>query len=122
MARVIHFDISALKPERFIEFYRSIFGWKFEKWGDGSMEYWMINTGGEEEPGINGGLSLRQKDNYIVNSISVPDIDKTIKEIEKNGGKIIHPKTVIPGIGYYAMFNDTEDNLLSIMQDDPKAE
>lgn len=121
MARVTHFDISALKPERFIDFYKSVFGWEFEKWGDGSMAYWMINTGGDE-PGINGGLSIRQKDSSVVNSISVADIDKTIKEIEKHGGKIIHPKTAIPGYGYYAMFSDTEENILSIMQDDPKAE
>jgi len=37
MARVVHFDISAENVERVIQFYESIFGWKFTKW-EGPME------------------------------------------------------------------------------------
>jgi len=36
--RVIHFGISAENPERASEFYRKVFGWKFEKW-QGPVEY-----------------------------------------------------------------------------------
>jgi len=31
------------------------------------------------------------------------------------------PKTVVPGIGYSASFEDTEGNLVGLMQDDPSA-
>ena len=44
MNRPIHFEIPAEKPERAIEFYEKVFGWKFEKW-DGPAEYWIIRTG-----------------------------------------------------------------------------
>src|SRR5882762_7349395 len=55
MSRVIHFEIPASDPERASAFYKKVFGWKIEKW-PGPMEYWMVTTGAEGAPGINGGL------------------------------------------------------------------
>jgi uncharacterized protein len=121
MARINHFDISALDAERFIDFYKEIFDWKFEKWADESMDYWLISTGTEQH-GIDGGLLIRQKDNYVVNTINVEDIDKVISQIKKKGGKINMEKSPIPGVGYYAQFEDTEGNILGLMQTDAKAE
>ena len=55
MPRPVHFDITANVPQRLVNFYGELFGWKFEKWG-GPMEYWLIRTG-DSQPGIDGGLS-----------------------------------------------------------------
>jgi predicted enzyme related to lactoylglutathione lyase len=44
MNRPVHFEIPAEKPERAIQFYEKVFGWKFERW-NGPMEYWNISTG-----------------------------------------------------------------------------
>jgi Phage integrase family len=57
MNRPIHFEIPAKKPERAIQFYEKVFGWKFDRW-NGLMEYWTIRTG-DSQPGINGGLMTR---------------------------------------------------------------
>lgn len=59
MPRPCHFDLGADDPKRAMKFYKDIFGWKFEKWADGQMEYWMITTGKKKKDGINGGLSKR---------------------------------------------------------------
>ena len=59
MPRVVHFELSADDPERAIKFYENAFGWKTEKWA-GPMDYWLIMTGPEDEPGIDGGLSKRE--------------------------------------------------------------
>lgn len=32
MRRIVHFEIHASDPQRAIEFYESVFGWKFQKW------------------------------------------------------------------------------------------
>ena len=56
MPRITHFDIPSDNPERAQKFYQDIFGWKFDKW-DGPMEYWMIRTGDDSQPGINGGMA-----------------------------------------------------------------
>src|SRR5690242_9793170 len=58
MSRVIHFEIHADNPERAVGFYSGLFGWNFQKW-DGPMPYWLITTGPDSQPGINGGMVKR---------------------------------------------------------------
>ena len=53
--------------------------------------------------------------------INVDDIDACIAQLEKLGGEIIFPKTVINGVGYLAYFKDTEGNTFGMMQNDSDA-
>ena len=119
MPRVIHFDISAENPKELAKFYEQVFNWKFEKW-EGPMDYWLITTG-KDEPGIDGGLSKREKETKTINTINVSSIDDYIEMIKLNKGVIIEPKTLIPGVGWTASFQDPEGNLFGLMQDDPSA-
>lgn len=126
MNRVIHFDIYADKPERAIKFYSDVFGWKFKKWEGEGMTYWLIMTGRKNEPGIDGGMAVRDREMKNAASVwaitvGVKDIDKTLSMIEKAGGKITMKKMGLPKVGWFANFKDTEGNVLSLMQDDPKA-
>ena len=50
MPRVIHFEIPTDDPERAAKFYRNVFGWEIQKW-DGPVEYWLVTTGDEDQPG-----------------------------------------------------------------------
>ena len=70
MARVVHFDIEADEPEKLIDFYKEIFGWNFQKW-DGPMDYWLIMTGKEDEPGIDGGLGRKSPQTMAFNTIEI---------------------------------------------------
>jgi len=104
-----------------LHFTKKIFGWKIEKW-EGPVEYWLITTGKDNQPGINGGLSKRTESQpSTVNTIDVPSVDEFVKKVEKNGGKIVVPKHAIPGVGYIAYFEDPEGNMFGMMQDDPSA-
>ena len=121
MPKINHFEINADDPLRAKSFYENVFKWKIEKW-EGPLEYWLINAGDEDEPGINGGLQKREnKEDAITNYITVKSVDDIIKKIEENGGKIIKPKSPIPGVGYYAIFKDTEGNRLDLMEEDESA-
>ena len=85
------------------------------------MEYWLITTG-KNEPGIDGGMAKRRgPEDQVANTIGVPNVDEYIKKIEENGGKIIMPKTAIPGVGWMAYFEDPQDLKQGIMQDDKNA-
>ena len=55
MLRVTHFEMPADDPERLAEFYTNVFGWTVEKW-DGPVDYWLVMTGDEGVPGIDGGI------------------------------------------------------------------
>jgi predicted enzyme related to lactoylglutathione lyase len=121
MARIVHFDMTAKNVEGAIHFYESVFDWKFTKW-EGPMEYWLISTGPEDEPGIDGGLSKREgPEVYMVNTIEVKSIDQTLENIVKAGGKIVQPKGPIPGVGYFAQCTDTEGTLFGVMESDEGA-
>ena len=119
MPRVVHFDIDAGNPEQLIGFYGKIFGWKFNKW-DGPMDYWLISTG-QEEGGIDGGLGRRGPESMKMNTIGVPSVDEYVARVTESGGTIIMPKMAIPGIGWFAVFKDPEDNLFGLMENDPEA-
>ena len=58
MPRVVHFERCADEPDRAVEFYQN-FGREIRRW-DGPLEYWLITTGEDSEPGINGGLVHRE--------------------------------------------------------------
>jgi uncharacterized protein len=104
-----------------MNFYREVFGWKFEKW-NGPMEYWIATTGDEKQLGINGGLSKRNQSSMPnMNTIGVSSVDTFSKMIDDKGGKVLMPKTPIPGIGWFAACQDTEGNAFGIIQEDSTA-
>ena len=118
MSRVVHFEIPADDPERATRFYTKIFGWKIKKW-EGPMDYWLVTTGDKSAPGIDGAIMQRSEiASTVVNTIDVPSVDDFIKKVTKNGGKVITPKTPIPGVGYFAYCKDTEGNMFGILQPD----
>jgi predicted enzyme related to lactoylglutathione lyase len=125
MNRVIHFELSMDNPKRALEFYSDVFGWDSQKW-EGPMDYWLVSTGPKEEPGIDGALMLRSETDERVKkgatiTIGVESLDDIIDKLKNNGGKILMPKTPVPGVGYSATFEDSEGNLIGLMQEDPSA-
>jgi predicted enzyme related to lactoylglutathione lyase len=117
--RVIHFEIPADDPGRAVKFYEKVFGWKIDKWGP--IDYWLATTGPDNEPGINGAIMTKETQRTTVNTISVSSVDEYAKKIVDAGGKVLTPRTAIPGVGYFSYCVDTEGNVFGIMENDPKA-
>lgn len=84
------------------------------------MEYWLVTTGPDDQAGINGGLGKREKDSNTVNTIEVADIDDAIKQVTIHGGTIVQEKGSIPGVGWFAVFEDSEKNRFGMMQPEAK--
>ena len=125
MNRVIHFEIHADNPQRAITFYNKVFSWEFTNWG--GNDYWLIKTGPDNEPGINGGLIKRREEidgqaviAYVC-TIGVDSVDETSKMVVSNQGKIVVPKMPIPGVGWLIYCKDTEGNIFGIHQEDHNA-
>ncbi len=127
MSRVTHFEIHASQPEVLIAFYSSLFGWKFQQWG--TVDYWQIETGSTDEPGIDGGLVRRrgaaplavQGINAFVCTVEVEALDETFLKAQSIGGAVSLPKMPIPGVGWLAYLTDPEGNIFGLMQPDPGA-
>jgi len=121
MSRVVHFEIPADDPERSIKFFEEFFGWTIEKW-EGPIEYWLIMTGPEGQPGIDGGLARRTDPEMgVENTIDVHSVDEAVTKVEAHGGQLIRPKMAVPGVGWMAYIKDTEGNIFGMMESDPDA-
>ena len=48
----------------------------------------------------------------------VPSVDEYSAKVEKLGGKIVVPKSAVPGWGYFAICMDTENNVFGIFEAD----
>ena len=116
MSRVIHFDLSADNPERAAKFYQDAFNWKITNW-EGLGDYFLIQTGTKEEPGITGGVAGRIKPEDTTAIIfDVESVNEAEKKVIEAGGKIREGKKAIPGVGYLVMCRDTEGNTFGIME------
>jgi uncharacterized protein len=127
MPTIVHFEMPADDVERAKKFYTDLFGWKIEKWpgtsskdsSSSSMEYWIVSTTddkGNKAP-IGGGLMKRQEQHQqITNFIDVNSVDEYSSKIEKLGGKVVVTKMAIPGMGYFAVCHDTENNSFGIWE------
>ena len=126
MPRVVHFEIHADDPQRAANFYRNVFGWQINKW-EGPEDYWLVTTGADNEPGINGAILKRRGpingDAVIayVCTIDVPAIDEAIEKATSHGGTVALPKMPVPGVGWLAYFKDSEGNIFGMMQADAAA-
>lgn len=116
------FSINADDVWRARTFYETVFGWSFEPWGP--PNFYLIETSKERSSALRGGLQERrelapgQKMVGFECTISVADIDQTIRAIEVNGGRIAAPKFHIPTVGTVAYFFDTEGNVAGIIQEE----
>lgn len=127
MSRAVHFEIHATQPQALIDFYSNLFGWSFTKFPTG--EYWLINTGPDSQPGINGGLLPRPgpapgplaSPNAFVITVDVADLDAALAKAQDGGAVLCVPKMAVPGVGWLAYFKDTDGNIFGMMQMDARA-
>jgi hypothetical protein len=116
---VSRFAINADDVPRARDFYQKVFGWAFEPWGP--PNFYLIETG--EQQLILGGL-LQERRELVPGgrmigfecTITVPNLDETIRAIEANGGKMVTAKFRIPTICTVAYFQDTEGNVAGISE------
>ncbi|GAB4415401.1 MAG: VOC family protein [Anaerolineae bacterium] len=121
MPRVVHFEIPARDPQKIARFYRDVFGWTVEKW-QGPVEYWLVMTGPEGTPGINGGLYKPEGSfSGTINTLEVDDLDAYLASVKANGGTVVMDKMAVPSVGWLAYCADVEGTVFGLMQSDPQA-
>lgn len=119
MNTIGYFEIQASEPEKLLEFYANVFGWKFVEQSGLPVKYWRIET-----DGMDGGLLERPAKtppteygtNAYTCSIEVENFDATAETILTNGGQIALPKFEIPGRCWQGYFIDTDNNVFGIFE------
>ena len=136
MSTIVHFEIPADDVERAKKFYNNLFGWNIEKLHNSAghsqltsvatgqpIEYWRITTTNDKgDKGVGGGIMKRQMpEHHITNYIGVDSVDEYSSKVEKLGGRIFAAKHAVPGMGYFALCSDTENNVFAIWESDENA-
>jgi predicted enzyme related to lactoylglutathione lyase len=124
MNTIAYFEIQSSLPAREIQFYETVFSWKFIKEEYVPIEYYRIETAD-----IRGGLLKRPAKipsaetgaNAFVCSIQVAHFDSTSELILKNGGQVALPKFAIPGRCWQGYFLDPDFNTFGIFEADENA-
>jgi len=115
MKRLISWvEIPAENFTRAVKFYNSIL----------NLDLQPLDFGEEKMacfPNDEGAISFApnfkpSKDGVLVSLNTENDLDRTIKRVEGNGGKIVQAKTKIQaeGRGYFALFIDSEGNKVGL--------
>ena len=124
---VVHFEIPYGDRDRIVKFYEHAFGWTMNKLGEDMGNYVVAMTSSEDGPkghrgAIDGGFYERKADwpdQYPSVVIAVPDVKAAMKKVKEAGGEVLGEPMMIPGVGDYVSFRDTEGNRLSLLQPMP---
>jgi predicted enzyme related to lactoylglutathione lyase len=131
MDPVVHFEMPYDNRDRIAKFYSTVFGWELRMLGEEMGNYVVATTA---KPGgtvrhdaavgaIGGGFFQRKADwpaQYPSIVIAVDDIRAAMKKVNANGGETIGDPMMIPGVGDYVGFYDTEKNRVSLLQPLPR--
>jgi len=124
-ASLIWFEIPADDLERAKAFYGKLFGWKIAPFpgmtGPEAQNYLHIDTGGEDASPDGGLMKRAHPQQPITNYVSVPSVEEFAVKAEKLGGSICKSKTAVPGMGYFAVCQDTEGNTFALWELNEKA-
>jgi len=112
------FEIGTRNLETSKKFYDSVFDWDLKK-DEHFPDMEMIETG-EKPPGaiFKGPPEMPLMVNVY---FLVDDVNETLKKVEEGGGTIIMPKTEIPMVGWFGVFQDPEGVAVSIFESNPDA-
>lgn len=128
MPTLVHFEIPSDDIDRSKKFYNKLFGWTIEKLPEESlpegMEYFIISTVDDKgNKALSGGMMKRQNPQQqgITNYIDVKSVDEYSTKVEQLGGKVMILKKPVPGMGYFAICSDTENNSFGIWETDANA-
>lgn len=115
-----HIEIPADDPARAKRFYSEAFGWNFPPDPPGFEGYHMFTTPVGQD-GMGGAIGKRGEmaPEKVRSYIHVDSIDATMPRITELGGSVVEPKREVDGMGWYAVFTDSEGNELALWESAP---
>ncbi len=110
-------DFGAPDPVAAAGFFEELFGWNFIK--ESSSEYYQFMITDTIGGGISRSDNVPERSAVVV-YIWVDSIDDTAAKLQKLGGGLTVPKTVIHEGAWYAQFKDPSGNLFGLFESAPK--
>jgi uncharacterized protein len=116
-----HIEIPADDTDRARRFHGELFGWKFADEIPGFEGYHMFSTPVGAD-GMAGAIGKRGEmaPEKVRAYVHVDSIDDALSKVTALGGSVLEGKSVVEGMGWYAVFTDTEGNELALWENPPR--
>ena len=99
--QITHIEFPADDTARAQRFYKELFGWDFQTI-PGFENYFMFSTGASEQSGGAVGLRGQSTGEKLRIYVTVDSLDETLPKVDGLGGKVVTPKSEIPGQGRFS--------------------
>ncbi len=110
-APIVFFDIAAPELAKQSAFYKTVFDWSADASGGLTVPVASPLHGNlRVEPTAAGPTGER------VIYVGVPDINATMTTITANGGAVVFPRFVVPGVAIIALFTDPAGNRMGLVE------
>ncbi len=109
---IVHFEIMGGKGKDLEKFYSELFSWNIDS--NNPQNYGMITN--TPEGTTAGAVGDGENGTRVTVYASVDDINKTLEQVEKLGGKVVMPRTEIPDTVIMAMFSDPAGNINGLVE------
>lgn len=109
---IAHCEIPTTDLDRAKDFYSRVLGWEFKPFGNG---YLLFNNHKGTMVGLRKVDSVAQGETTVFH-VNIPEIDSILKKAKEHGGAVKRTRTVIPAMGWYALFNDLDGNTIGLYQ------
>ncbi len=108
----VHIEIASSDPERTKKFFEDVFEWDFETIPE--MNYHTYQAPSPPH----GGLTAPMENQHpgLLNYLLSHDIDADVKKIQEAGGHVLQPKMEIPGVGWWASFEEPTGIVLALFE------
>lgn len=108
---IVHVEIPSRDFSRSAAFYAKLFGWKTDGVQSGGHLLFEI-PGGVQGSWIRDALAQAPGP---VPFVAVVDVDKTLADAEKQGGRILVQRMTLPNRGAVGLFADCDGNVLGVL-------
>ena len=110
--KICYIEMPSVDPKRSADFYKKVFGWNVRHRGDGALAF-------DDGVGQVSGSWVKGREPAkpgLLVYIMVDSVEKTVKEVEANGGEIVQPIGAdAPEIT--ARFRDPGGNVIGLYQE-----
>ena len=111
-------DLNTRDPQKAIDFYSALFGWKIEKLDAGPGDYWQISVDGVGEGGIMPMpemMPAEAPDNWLV-YFGSDDVGAGAQRVRTLGGMVLVEPMEIPGMLVFAVCSDPAGAVFALLK------
>jgi len=119
---IVHLEIPSRNFERSAAFYGKLFGWRTDGVQSGGHLLFEIPS----SPSIDGPNGESMTGSWIRSAlaqasgplpfVAVDDIDKTLAEAERQGGRVLVPRLALAGKAQFGLLADLDGNVIAVIE------